>query len=518
MDIKIVAIGIIGVFILAGFPQISALKINSGNTIYVDDSGGADYTKIQDAVDAASDGDTIFVYPGVYNENVIIDKQIELIGANRDSTIIDGGNRNKDVLFIAADDVTVRNFTVRNSGECWPDGGGAAGIEIDQHRTQNNIIDCTAYNCEYGFQVLEKASHNSFVNCDAYDCDTTGFSARNGCSYQIIRECEFYENGVYGIVLYSDGSDNYEEQNNHNIIKDCYLYGNDNSGIAFSGKNNLIDGCIIFSSWFGISCVSYSENNTITNCEITKCYDVGILVDICSRNNEILNCNIYKNQYGITFDIAIKSSKVPPSKNNKILYNNFGYNTKEQAWCGEGCINIWDDGSKGNYWSDYSGEDSNGDGIGDSPYDIYTKDGGINQDRFPVISPYGNKGPAAPVIKGPTSGKAGTEYSYTFCSEDPEINNIYYLIDWGDGEVTDWIGPYSSGEEITLQHTWGAEGMYTIRAKAKDIYGVESDWGTLKVSMPRSKPIIKPLFLQFLDKIIERFPLITQLLKLPALY
>jgi hypothetical protein len=93
--------------------------------------------------------------------------------------------------------------------------------------------------------------------------------------------------------------------------------------------------------------------------------------------------------------------------------------------------------------------------------------------------------PFAPSIIGPTQGKAGEEYEYTFRSIDPNGDNIFYYISWGDGTDTGWIGPYTSGESITLSHTW-SKGEYKISAKAKDIYGAESPWATLEVTMPFS--------------------------------
>ena len=94
--------------------------------------------------------------------------------------------------------------------------------------------------------------------------------------------------------------------------------------------------------------------------------------------------------------------------------------------------------------------------------------------------------PNAPIIDGPTSGKAGTTYSYTFVSEDPDGDDVKYFIDWGD-DNTEWTDYYNSGEEVTVSHTWSKEGTYEIKAKAKDIYGAESDWGTLPVTMPVNK-------------------------------
>jgi len=95
-----------------------------------------------------------------------------------------------------------------------------------------------------------------------------------------------------------------------------------------------------------------------------------------------------------------------------------------------------------------------------------------------------NESPDRPTIDGPTNGEAGTPYNYTFVSTDPDDNDLYYYIEWGDDTFEEWIGPYASDEEVTLSHTWSEKGIYTIRAKAKDIYDAESDWETLEVSMP----------------------------------
>ncbi|HDN68793.1 MAG TPA: hypothetical protein ENG23_04360, partial [Methanomicrobia archaeon] len=72
-----------------------------GKTWYVDDDGGQNFTRIQAAVVAASDGDTIFVYEGYYNEIVTLDKELTVLGENKTTTVIDG-NKIKDVVKITA--------------------------------------------------------------------------------------------------------------------------------------------------------------------------------------------------------------------------------------------------------------------------------------------------------------------------------------------------------------------------------------------------------------------------------
>ena len=111
--------------------------------------------------------------------------------------------------------------------------------------------------------------------------------------------------------------------------------------------------------------------------------------------------------------------------------------------------------------------------------------------------------PSIPTITGTVNGTVRRTYDYTIVSTDIDNDNISYYIDWGDGRITDWIGPYDSGEEIIQSHTWLLRGLYDIKVKARDGYGMESDWGTLRVTMPFPYDIP---FTGFLQRLFERFP------------
>ncbi len=84
--------------------------------------------------------------------------------------------------------------------------------------------------------------------------------------------------------------------------------------------------------------------------------------------------------------------------------------------------------------------------------------------------------PDAPTISGVINGREGIEYDFTVVTIDPDNDEVYYYVDWSDGTSTGWIGSYASGEEVIVNHAWDDPGTYEIRAKAKDIYGVSSDW------------------------------------------
>lgn len=89
-------------------------QVASGSDIYVDLNGGKDYKSIQEAVDNASDEDTIYVYSGVYYENIYINKSVDLFKIGEGNTIIDGG-MNDYAIYVYANNVTIQNFNIKNA-------------------------------------------------------------------------------------------------------------------------------------------------------------------------------------------------------------------------------------------------------------------------------------------------------------------------------------------------------------------------------------------------------------------
>lgn len=136
---------------------------------------------------------------------------------------------------------------------------------------------------------------------------------------------------------------------------------------------------------FSIGMYIWTKNNTITGNTVYNNI-VGILL---SGENETVTQNyISQNQRGLFFGFNNQGDTIPQDieinhnhfENNVIQLNGCeckDYNSTEEPHC-------WDDGSEGNFWSDYIGNDDNGDGIGDSAYVIDV----LNRDRYPLmISP-----------------------------------------------------------------------------------------------------------------------------------
>ena len=121
-----------------------------------------------------------------------------------------------------------------------------------------------------------------------------------------------------------------------------------------------------------------------------------------------------------------------------------------------------------------------------------------------------NDPPSKPSISGEMNGGINHPYEYTFVSADPDGDNVYYTITWGDGHITDWFGPFASGEDVIVSHEWSEMGTYKIRARAIDTYDAMSEWGWIEVRMPINQPVQFP----FISWLLERFPNMFPLLRI----
>ena len=127
-----------------------------------------------------------------------------------------------------------------------------------------------------------------------------------------------------------------------------------------------------------------------------------------------------------------------------------------------------------------------------------------------------NQPPIRPTISG-VKGIHVPErnYDYEFVTIDPDEDPVLYYIDWGDGTFVYWFGPLESGENVTKAHSWPAlTKLYEIKCKAKDIYGAESDWGTMYVFVLNSRSSNGSIFQRFVIRIIDRSPIFERLINL----
>jgi parallel beta-helix repeat protein len=138
------------------------LSSQEGLWLYVGGSGAGNYTKIQNAIDNATEGDRVFVYSGWYNESILINKSILVCGENSSTTVIVGG-LNPEIVLINNTSAQFRGFTVQAQGT-----GFFYGIHA--HNSWSvNISDNCVKSCEFGIFLTEtessNVSRNLLLNC-----------------------------------------------------------------------------------------------------------------------------------------------------------------------------------------------------------------------------------------------------------------------------------------------------------------------------------------------------------------
>jgi nitrous oxidase accessory protein NosD len=186
---------------LLGAASVSQEGTNEGsnrdvkNTIYVDDSntqGPWDgsyehpYQTIYDGTLHAADSDIVFVFSGLYEESVLLDKSIFLEGETQNSTIIDGQN-NGSTITITHDQASINSFTVRNSGGYQ----GDAGITVVADFI--TITKCTVYRSHTGILLQDVGN----VVIDSCEFHTNGYGIRSlSSSFVTLDRCTFYHNGI----------------------------------------------------------------------------------------------------------------------------------------------------------------------------------------------------------------------------------------------------------------------------------------------------------------------------------
>jgi parallel beta-helix repeat protein len=321
----------------------------------VDDDGPADFDNIQEAINNASSGDTIFVHVGTYYEHVVINKTMTLVGEDNNFTIIDGYETD-NVIHIRANNVTVKNFTIRESG-MYP----YSGIFVD-HSMGNVIINNKViYNYE-GVSLLYSSSNvvcgnnisNNYHGIYLYSSSNNVFSGNT-----------IFSSNYDGIYLY---------YSSNNVFSGNTIFSSNYEGIyLYYSSNNVFSGNTIFSSNYDGIYLYSSSNNVVSGNVILHNNFAGMTL-YCSSSNVVCGNSVLSNYPGI--NLALLSS------NNTIYHNNF--NNKIQARSES--TNFWDYDNEGNYWSDYNKQDLNRDGIGDIPYFIDA----VNQDNYPLMGMFSN--------------------------------------------------------------------------------------------------------------------------------
>ncbi len=357
--------------------------------LYVGGNGSGNYTTIQNAIDNASEGDLVFVYSGLYYENVIVDIPIILHGENRETTSIHGGNSGDiPCIDVRSDNVIIEGFFIQ-----WADWEyHEPGIKI----TSDNVIvrDNNISIHDKGISLMSSAQHSTIKN--------------NIISYN-------HE----GIYIWPTAAGNHIIENNYFGVCDYGLKIYNSYNLTF--KNNTV----IDNNFYGIEMKTtdnsvFSKNTFSSNAR-------GITIDQGSTQNIFFHNNFISNLYHVIDQGSNQWNMTYP--------------------CG------------GNYWSDYTGVDADGDGIGDELYNVPGANN--NKDYYPFMSPnIWSEHPLQVSYVVPQTGIIEEELFFN-CSIEGGLQPYQVTWDFGDGSQL-------SGQFV--DHVYAEEGIYDITLTVEDGY------------------------------------------------
>jgi parallel beta-helix repeat protein len=411
----------------------------TGETLYVGGAGSGNFSHIQDAVDNATNGDTVYVYDDAspYYEHVVVNNSISLIGEDANTTIIDGGGQGiVVVLTINASSTILQGFTVQNSGIKYNDSGikikanectirnhiirNSTGINI---LGQRNTITGSAFYDNTGDSVLIENDWNTLC-FNEFTANIVGIEVK---SYHNEIHDNHFENNwdaidVIGMMVSTDPILFLKGESQNDIYGNTII--NNKNGIMIfhywdtNVFENIISGCdycaiFLTASWLG----STGLNNIYQNIITDNMYGIYLSAEgeysFVEKNNISRN-NISHNKVGLIFFCNESEARGPVVGYNIITRNNISYNdqgvtifqhgrgrVKKNLFAQNNFIgnarhaydegwNIWYNATKrrGNYWDDYKGRDLLPPyGVGDKRYVVGPR-WFLNKDKYPLMKPY----------------------------------------------------------------------------------------------------------------------------------
>jgi parallel beta-helix repeat protein len=258
--------------------------------------------------------------------------------------------------------VTIENFNIKTF---------ISGIELDD--SSNNTITRNAINApsciELGYSDGNQIIGNTMTGeQDGIEGVASSYNNIVGNSFD----------GGAGVDLMRGSA-----YSNYNTIAQN-LFKATNSAVGLVGSFNVISNNSIVGGASGIAINDY--NDLIFGNTITGNSQFGIQISQ-GQSNRVFENYIANNSIGLEIGFRHEYTGAPQSTNNIAYLNDFIGNIENArvdaypVWSAS--ANYWDNGSSGNYWSDYNGTDANGDGIGDTPYNITVN----NLDNYPLMVP-----------------------------------------------------------------------------------------------------------------------------------
>ena len=329
------------------------------------------FPTISDAISAARNGDSIHLAPGVFQENITLDKALTLLGSPDNRSTIDGSGSGT-VITITSPNVQISGVTVRNSGDIIEDSD--ACIYATKEATNIKLEGNSLAQCAFGIWI--NGSHNPLVANNT----VTGYQKKlisdrgNGIHLWNIQNGLIKGNRVFGVrdgIYLSNTSRSSIEDNVMDSVRFGihYMYNDNNRVTGNVTCNSTVGQAMMFSKRLVIN------NNAMINNKdhgmlLRAIYDSKIDGNIAYGNNRgiFINDSDFNEFRGNWVEHnAIGIAVMAGAENTSMVGNNFISNPVQVLFSWRFSL-YWNDEKQGNYWSDYLGWDYNSDGIGDRIY------------------------------------------------------------------------------------------------------------------------------------------------------
>lgn len=331
-------------------------------------------------ISAASPGDTLVIPAGEYREHLRITKPLTLVADDR--VVIDGAGSG-DIVEITAPDVTMRGFIVRSTGTDLDKENAAIRVLAPRATLEDNVLDDVLFGIDLR-EAPGSVIRNNRVGGKALDIARRGDGLRLWRSDGALLEGNVVHDGRDAILWYSK-----DVVVHGNRFVDCryglHLMFSDEVSITdneFSG--NSVGVYLMYSagveiarnqllrnrgpSGYGVGLKETDRFRVVDNLIVGN--RSGVYIDgspFTDAEPGVFEGNtIAFNDVGVTF--------LPSARGNELTGNNFIDNIDQIAVAGRGSLeaNRFSKGEVGNFWSDYTGYDQNGDGVGDFVHESYT--------------------------------------------------------------------------------------------------------------------------------------------------
>jgi parallel beta-helix repeat protein len=255
-----------------------------------------DYQTISAAIKKAKAGSRILVKPGIYQESLVIDKPLQIIGDGKVAEIV-VESWDADCIFMKTEHALVRGLSLRCRAEgkyyavdipqgqltlehCDMTSDSLACVGIHGNKTEGIVSHCQIHDGKSAGVFVYDNGSGRIESCEIFGNALTGIEIREGGN-PIVQHCQIHDGKSAGVIVYNNGTGR---------IESCEIFGNALAGIAIkTGGNPIVQNCTIKRNAYQAVWVYDGGAGTIENCDLRDnakgAWDIESGCDVRRRGN-----------------------------------------------------------------------------------------------------------------------------------------------------------------------------------------------------------------------------------------